>query len=311
MQTTHASAAHPALHSDIPLQRLTTPANRPLARRIAWHAVLLGVSADVLLKGGPHGAAFPIWIGLAALSLIAMIWRADRVVSRETGWWLATAVLFACVLAWRDAEMLALVDVLATLGALAMAAIAISSARSALFATRLRDTVWAAASLLRSIIAGWLPFTEPGLIASGPYGRIAHRVGPIARAAIIGSIVLFVFGSLLRSADPIFASIFALPELDASAIVAHVLVTTFFSWLVSGWARGALLVNVGARRPPDVFPLSLSALDVSTALGILNVLFGAFVVTQLGWFFGGETFLHARTGLTASAYARQGFFEML
>jgi hypothetical protein len=40
-------------------------------------------------------------------------------------------------------------------------------------------------------------------------------------------------------------------------------------------------------------------------------LFGAYVLTQLGWFFGGEPFLRATTGLTAAQYARQGFFQMV
>jgi hypothetical protein len=42
----------------------------------------------------------------------------------------------------------------------------------------------------------------------------------------------------------------------------------------------------------------------------LNVLFALFVLSQLGWFFGGETFLRERTGLTAATYAREGFFQM-
>ena len=41
------------------------------------------------------------------------------------------------------------------------------------------------------------------------------------------------------------------------------------------------------------------------------MLFAAFVVAQLGWFFGGEQFLRAATGLTAAQYARGGFFQML
>ncbi len=46
-------------------------------------------------------------------------------------------------------------------------------------------------------------------------------------------------------------------------------------------------------------------------MGTLNVLFAAFVLTQLGWFFGGEDFLRERTGLTAAEYARSGFFQMV
>ena len=35
------------------------------------------------------------------------------------------------------------------------------------------------------------------------------------------------------------------------------------------------------------------------------------MLTQLGWFFGGERFLRATTGLTAAEYARRGFFQMV
>ncbi|MDX6242047.1 MAG: hypothetical protein QOG10_6939, partial [Kribbellaceae bacterium] len=98
---------------------------------------------------------------------------------------------------------------------------------------------------------------------------------------------------------------------DVDTIVTHVIVTAVYAWLVSGWARGALLVDIGKRRAPNEIPFEFSLLDITTALGTLNALFAVFVVAQLGWFFGGEAFLRERTGLTASAYARQGFFQML
>jgi hypothetical protein len=55
----------------------------------------------------------------------------------------------------------------------------------------------------------------------------------------------------------------------------------------------------------------LGALEITTALGTLTALFAAFVVAQLGWFFGGEQFLRERTGLTAAQYAREGFFQIV
>jgi hypothetical protein len=47
------------------------------------------------------------------------------------------------------------------------------------------------------------------------------------------------------------------------------------------------------------------------SLGALNILFAAFVGTQLTWFFGGNAYLQAHTGLTAAAYARRGLFEVV
>ncbi|MEO8880847.1 MAG: DUF4173 domain-containing protein [Gemmatimonadaceae bacterium] len=288
-----------------------TPINRPLARRVAGHAILLGIAGDALLRDLPVGIAFPAWIALAALGIVAATWSDGRSISREVAAWLATALLFSCGLAWRDSSTLQALDVLATIGSLGMAAIALSDGRVALLAARFRDTVWAAAALAATVMLGILPMAFRELFSSELRDDAASRIGPVLRAALIGGALLLLFGALLRDADPIFASLVTLPSFALDVIARHVVVTGFYTWIVAGWARGALLVDVGRRRAPTALPFRLSALDITTALGTLNVLFAAFVVAQLGWFFGGEAFLHERTGLTASAYARQGFFQML
>ena len=61
--------------------------------------------------------------------------------------------------------------------------------------------------------------------------------------------------------------------------------------------------------PPLRLPFQLGVLETTAALVTLNVLFGVFIAAQLGWLFGGEAFLRARTGLTAAEYARHGFFR--
>jgi hypothetical protein len=298
---------------DTTLQRRTDDplANAPLAKRIASHALLLGIAGDVLLRDLPVGLAFPVWIALLVLAMTAAARSDGRASSREAAAWLATAILCSAGFAWRDSATLQSLDFVATLGALGMAAIALSDASAALFAARFRDTVWAAASLALTMAAGFLPIAVRELFATETRGLVASRFRPAIRALLIAGSLLFVFGSLLRDADPIFASLVTLPRLDFGTIISHVVVIAFYAWMVSGWARGALVVDVGRHRAPETLPFGLGLLDITTALGTLSVLFAAFVATQLGWFFGGEAFLRARTGLTASAYARQGFFEML
>jgi hypothetical protein len=46
-------------------------------------------------------------------------------------------------------------------------------------------------------------------------------------------------------------------------------------------------------------------------LGALDLLFLAFVLVQVRYFFGGSTLVQATTGLTYAEYARRGFFELL
>ncbi|MEP6495155.1 MAG: DUF4173 domain-containing protein [bacterium] len=289
--------------------------HRPLlapavAARAATTALIVGVAGDALLRGGPAGVGLPVWVALIALCMVSLIWTAKRTVSHEAGAWLAVAVVFACGLAWRASEMLQLFDFAASAGALAMAAIALSNRRAAIFALRLRDTLWAFRTVALQTMAGVAPLTRD-LAAAGFSARWLRLERPVVRGGLIVTAVLLVFGSLLRSADPIFASLVALPSLDVPSLLGHLFLIGFFGWVFAGWARSGLAINPDARRAPDGMPFALDLFDVTTTLTSLNVLFAAFVATQLGWFFGGERFLQARTGLTVASYARQGFFQML
>ena len=286
----------------------TTPT---LAPRILAYSLLLGIAGDLLLRDFPAGVAFPLWTALVVLVTTSLIWRTRREVSVEAAGWLLTALLFSAGLAWRDSGTLHALNVLATLGALGMAAIAVSDARAGLFAAQLRDTVWAAAALARSVLIGFAPLAIGQLFGPEVRGRWAGRVRPTLRAMLIAGAVIVVFGSLLRDADPIFASFVALPGLDLALVGSHLFVVGIFTWVVSGWTRGALVVHLGKTRAPSSLPVGFSLLDVTAALGTLVLLFATYVVAQLGWFFGGEQFLQARTGLTAAEYARRGFFEMV
>ena len=290
----------------------TSPADvAPLARAIIAHALVLGLGADLLMRDGPVGLGYPIWLTLLAGSLLALAQRADRTMTRESGAWLGTAVAFGAAMAWRDAEHLRFFDFLATLFALGMAAIAMGSPRSALHAQRLRDTLWAAVGAIRSIAGGLAPllFGEASLRA--PAARSTTRARPVVRAVVIALPLLVIFGSLLRGADPVFASYVALPELDIGTLLSHLIVIGFFSWTAAGWMRAALVADIARPRAPERLPFALGSLDITVGLGVLVALFALYLVTQLGWFFGGEQFLRERTGLTVAEYARQGFFQMV
>jgi hypothetical protein len=283
----------------------------PLARAVLVHAVALGVAADLLLRDAGAGLGFTLWIALLALSALSLVWRGGRRLPREARAWLLSALLFAAAVTWREAGRLQFLDLLATLFSLGMAAVALGDARAALFAERVRDTVWAGAAALRSIAAGVVPLVRRELALGESRDRLRGQIGPAMRAILIALPLLLVFGALLRGADPVFASLVDLPALDAGTIVSHVMVIGFFGWVVAGWARAALLADLAAHRAPERLPFSLGLLDITAALGTLTALFALFAATQLGWFFGGERFLQARTGLTAAEYARQGFFQMV
>src|SRR5206468_5433211 len=158
---------------------------------------------------------------------------------------------------------------------------------------------------------GIVPLALRELFAAERHPGSRGRYRTAARLALISGSLLLVFGSLLRSADPIFERLVALPDFDLGLVISHVFVAGFFAWTAGGWAYGALVASPARWRAPDRFPITLGALDLTAALGTLIVLFGAYVLAQLGWFFGGERFLRETTGLTAAEYARRGFFQMV
>jgi hypothetical protein len=271
----------------------------------------LAVAGDALLRGGLGGAAFPLWMVMTAAALLALAGRAGRVVPRETAAWLVTAVLFSGALAWRESEELQAYDFLATLFALMMASAALASHRAALFAARLRVMVRSVLRAAGSTAVGFVALVLRDAAARYEPARwsVPVRVG-FRVAFVVGGLTL-VFGSLLSHADPIFASFISLPRFDVSTLVQHGVVIAFLTWTLGGWTRGAL-----AERPETpvqfaALPWRLGTLEITTGFATLIVLFGAFIVAQLGWLFGGEAFLRARTGLTAAQYARQGFFQMV
>src|ERR1041385_4913160 len=135
MQTTlyEPRGARPASALEFPMASLSPS----VARSVLGAALLLGVASDTLLRDAPVGAAFGCWAAILAINLAALARRADRQPSIESRVWLATALMFAAGLAFRDAETIQVLDVFATLGALGMAALSRRDSTAGVFAPRL------------------------------------------------------------------------------------------------------------------------------------------------------------------------------
>jgi hypothetical protein len=274
-------------------------------------AVSLAVAADTMLREGINGAAFPLWIAMMASSLLVLAWRAGETISREARGWLIAATLFSLGLLWRDSEPLQALDFLATVTALMAAAASLNSPRAVLLAPRLRHLVYTVLRTLRSIAGdfGALLFRDAAArIDSSRWTTLGRRA---LYVGLLAGVVTLVFGSLLADADPIFASFVTLPRVDVAAVVRHAVVIAVLTWTIGGWARGALIEKPQSLARIGTPPWPLGGLEIKTVFITLIVLFGAFILTQLGWLFGGEAFLRERTGLTAASYARNGFFQMV
>src|SRR5262245_32664109 len=182
-------------------------------------AFMLGVVGDSLLHVGFPGVGFPVWLALIALSVIALAWRADLVVPRESVAWFAIAVVCATCAAWRDAETLQVFNTFGTIGALVLGAAAMNRDAPVVFAARLRDSALAFAQTFWTALIGIFPLAFREAPASAASATLKSRFARYARATLLAAALLLVFGALLRSADPIFASLVSLPSFDVQKLV--------------------------------------------------------------------------------------------
>jgi hypothetical protein len=133
-----------------------------------------------------------------------------------------------------------------------------------------------------------------------------------AAAALIGLVLLLVFGALLAGADAAFARILddILPTVDAGAVSRWI-----FSFLVVG--VGTLAACYLALAPPAFDGSStprrgrIRRVEWALPVGALVLLFAGFVAVQATVLFGGRDYVLRTAGLTAAEYARSGFWQLL
>lgn len=302
--------AHVAIDLDPDLLAAQRGDRARRARTIIGQAALLGVLADATIRDGAWGLGWTTLVAGLVLTIVLVALSVGERITRERAAWLGVAVLFAAASTWRDAGTLLFFNFVATMAALTLAAMSFAGTPvGSVIGARVRDLVWAGKNAAGDAIAG-----TPGLIHQADVADLASARGraamPALRAALLTIPLLFVFGSLFAGADPVFASLFSLPDAGIDTIASHLFVVGACAWLSAGWLRNAL-ASATQAAPPERTPMTLGAVEISTSLGGLVVLFAAFVGVQARWLFGGATVVEATTGLTVAEYARRGFFELV
>ncbi len=165
--------------------------------------------------------------------------------------------------------------------------------------------------------ASWL-----GLIADGPADvgarfRVATEESStlvasgmrIMRGLALALPIVILFGVLLASADIVFASLFNFNADFIGIGFGHLALM-----LVAGSLVVAILRKSSRTSQIDLGTTTLPVIGKSETmviLGSLNLLFAAFVGTQIYAGFGQADQIIQNAGLSYSDYARQGFFQLL
>lgn len=284
----------------------------PIALGLVAASVALGLIGDGLLRATPWGLNAGLWTAALTIGLL-IIARWQRLQLRGGGrWLLLPAFLFAAAIAWRDSPTLVGLNILAVAVALGLAAV-----RSRAGRVRVAEVTDYLFGLSVAALGTWL---GPVLLVFSDIDRSrvsrtrwSPQMAAVGRGLTIGLPLVLLFGCLFAAADAVFEGLVTnLFAWDVRAVVSHGFLFGFWGWLAGGYLRQALLssdVRNPIRRCPHV--LSLGIVETGIVLGLLDLLFLAFVLVQLGYLFGGTALVESSAGWTYAEYARRGFFELV
>lgn len=299
-----------ARQDDVPPQAM--PEQTIIGLGILGAALGLGLLGDLLLRSLPWGINVFLWIGTLILSVVGLLeWRGRE--ARGGGRWLALPLLFfAAALAWRASGTLQFLDILALLVLLGLAAAHTRAGQ--LRVAGLMEYAWA---LVQSGIHAAF---GPLMLAFStiqwkliPRGRWTGQAIAIGRGLLITVPLLFLFGGLFMAADAVFEGIITdIFHIEVDEIIVHLFLFGFWSWLAAGFLRQTLLekepMDPALERPSFA---RLGVIEVGIVMGMLDLLFLAFVLVQFRYFFGGAALVETSIGMSYAEYARRGFFELV
>jgi hypothetical protein len=276
---------------------------------VAGAAAGLGVAGDALLRSAPWGLNLVLWTAALVMTVAALQRWADAD-DVEAGW-MPLALAAAVLIAWRDSPTLKALD-LAALGTILGLAMLRARGGEVRLAGLAHHAVGVAASAGDAAVgAAALLFRDVRWSEVRTEGATRQGIS-VVRGAALAVPLLLVFGSLLTAADARFQSLLGGFRFDAPRVAGHVLVALGIAWVTGGILR---TMTMGGTQPgpqvrrPDA--MALGVVEVGMVIGLLDLLFLAFVIVQLPYFFGSSHTVMQPGTTTFSQYARRGFFELV
>lgn len=221
------------------------------------------------------------------------------------------AVIYAGAIAVRASEILMLVNLALLLGFVGLACSPDYTSRIKRVWTAVLNTTEVIVNLL---FGSFLFFTQVPLSSfdlKNPHARTASRV---LLGFGISLPFLLLFGVLFSQAEVRFEALFSTFFTTLyKAVFTNFWVTVFTAVFSLGLLRGAFLVRSGRGVFSELerkAPVPIGYIESVTVLGLLNLLFLIFVITQIPYLFGGQAKVSSTANLGWSEYARRGFFEL-
>ncbi|MEV0083112.1 DUF4173 domain-containing protein [Saccharopolyspora sp. NPDC050642] len=259
-------------------------------------AVIGGAAAAIFVPLGGPGIGWPL-LGLTIAAGMVLVGRkAERKVHIGQVCWAVVALLLLSVCAFRSADWLTAWCVL-TAGVAGV--LAVTGGRSV-------RTFGLAAIAIPVAALRALPWAVRGMRERGR-GSVGLRL--VASLAVT-VLLLLIFGALFAGADENFAAL-------ASAVLPRLDGESFFRWTFVLVVFGASTLGAAFTllRPPEPAETTrevktLRRLEWALPIGVLVVLFAAFIAVQSTPMFGGEQHVQHTEQLTYAGYARSGFWQL-
>lgn len=279
---------------------------KPDSTLILGFAGVLGLAADRLLWAGPGGPGFAIWIALLGAAAVVVVQRTGLEWTRAAVAWSLVATAAATATVFREADIAITVMMFTLLVSASMVVLRAAGAR--LWNTAPVDHVIGLAMLPVRAAFGIVPVLSDIEL---PEQSSRRRFAAVGRGALLATPLLFVFGALFASADAGFDRyVGQLAAFVSEEFANHLALVLVFGWIAAGLLSALAPTRVLALLT-KVKPPRVGREETAVVMGLLSLLFIAFVALQVGYLFGGRATIEATSGLTLAEYARRGFFELV
>src|ERR671924_424051 len=241
-------------------------------------ALLLGLLGDELFRATPLGLNLFLWIAALAGLLVALGRWGGAPLRGGRRWMIPTLLLFSALVVWRDSTWLVALDLFAIVVALSLGAL---RTPRPVHRAGLTDYVvglgYASAAVGGRTVTLMQEDIDWAELPKGPQAKQAVAVG---RGLMLAAPLLFLFGALFVAADSVFQGYVSDAVPTAHELTTHLLLVAVFAWISAG-----MLWEYLSRPGPieaDVQPsFRLGGTELAVVLGLLDLLFLAFVLVQL------------------------------
>jgi hypothetical protein len=277
-----------------------------LALCILGVALAMGLLADGLLRGAQWGINVSLWIVCLICGLFIAKEGGGATLRIGSLILLIPMVAFGFCFAWRDSTTLQALD----LGAIVVAAALVITRQTApMWAPSVARMTGSVFNLMGHCLAGFVHLIARDIDwTSQRNSVVAANARQTAVGVLMAIPLLIIFTILFVRADATFERL--LTGVLEINVATHLVPIALGTWLAGSYLRGVLSPSE-SRQKHFVITTQLGATELNVALGLINILFAAFVLVQMQYLFGNAHTVEITPGLTFSSYARRGFFELV